>query len=84
MLVPQCFANSSSFNAEYAVQPPSKKVAAIPDDAMANAVLFCDHMVAKMSERRKVLPVLSGTSMRNSPPLCSVIARIIVICNALF
>ncbi|GFY31208.1 transposon Tf2-6 polyprotein [Trichonephila clavipes] len=66
------------FNAECVVRPPSKRVAAIPDDAIASAILFCDRMVAKISERRKVLPVPPGASMKNSPPLCSVIARIIL------
>ncbi|GFU77381.1 hypothetical protein TNCV_3193391 [Trichonephila clavipes] len=54
MLVPQCFAKfNSSFHAECVVRPPSKRVAAIPDDAIASAILFCDRMVAKISERRK-------------------------------
>ncbi|GFX55069.1 transposon Tf2-6 polyprotein [Trichonephila clavipes] len=69
---------NGSFNAECVVQPPSKRVTAIPDDAIASAILFCDRMVAKISERRKVLPVPPGASMKNSPPLCSVIARIIL------
>ncbi|GFU90260.1 transposon Tf2-6 polyprotein [Trichonephila clavipes] len=69
---------NSSFHAECVVRPPSKRVAAIPDDAIANAILFCDRMVAKISDRRKVLPVPPCASMRNSPPLCSVIARIIL------
>ncbi|GFV28839.1 transposon Tf2-6 polyprotein [Trichonephila clavipes] len=64
---------NGSFNAECVVRPPSKRVAAI-----ASAILFCDRMVAKISERRKVLPVPPGASMKNSPPLCSVIARIIL------
>ncbi|GFT08918.1 hypothetical protein TNCV_4104291 [Trichonephila clavipes] len=79
MLVPQCFSNStavSMLNALFGHHP--KRVAAIPDDAIASAILFCDRMVAKISERRKVLPVPPGASMKNSPPLCSVIARIIL------
>ncbi|GFW93774.1 transposon Tf2-6 polyprotein [Trichonephila clavipes] len=69
---------NGSFNTEYVVRPPSKRAAAIPDDAITSAVLFCDRMVAKISERRKVLPVPPGASMKNNPPLYSVIARIIL------
>ncbi|GBP76647.1 Transposon Tf2-6 polyprotein [Eumeta japonica] len=61
---------NGSYNAECAVRPPPKRVPAIPDDAMASVILFCDHMVAKMCERRKVFPVPPGASMKNSPPLC--------------
>ncbi|GFW64513.1 transposon Tf2-6 polyprotein [Trichonephila clavipes] len=50
---------NGSFNAEF-VRPPSKESCAIPDNAIASAILFCDLMVAKISERRKVLPVPPG------------------------
>ncbi|GFU20604.1 hypothetical protein TNCV_3785081 [Trichonephila clavipes] len=61
-----------------------QRFAAIPDDAIVSAILFCDRMVAKISERRKVLPVPPGASMKNSPPLCSVIAHNSAIRKALF
>ncbi|GFU94213.1 transposon Tf2-6 polyprotein [Trichonephila clavipes] len=44
---------NGSFNAECVVQPPSKRVATIPDDAIASAILFCDRMVAKISEKEE-------------------------------
>ncbi|GFW55326.1 hypothetical protein TNCV_117121 [Trichonephila clavipes] len=37
-----------------------QRVAAIPDDAIASAILFCDRMVAKISERRKSLACTTG------------------------
>ncbi|GFW53158.1 hypothetical protein TNCV_3294051 [Trichonephila clavipes] len=77
MLMPQCFANStavSMLNALFGHHPKE-----LPQfQMMSSAILFCDRMVAKISERRKVLPVPPGASMKNSPPLCSVIARIIL------
>lgn len=60
---------NGNFSAECAVRPPSKSVAAIPDDAIASAILFRDRMVAKMIEMRKVLPVPPGASMKYNPPL---------------
>ncbi|GFU32384.1 transposon Tf2-6 polyprotein [Trichonephila clavipes] len=50
-----------SFNAECVVRPPFKRVAAIPDDAIASAILFCDRMVAKISKRRKSLACTTGS-----------------------
>ncbi|GFV24069.1 hypothetical protein TNCV_15811 [Trichonephila clavipes] len=67
MLVPQCFANStavSMLNALFGHDP----VQELPQfhDAIASAILFCDRMVAKISERRKVLPVPPGASMKKT------------------
>ncbi|GFX71449.1 hypothetical protein TNCV_2694371 [Trichonephila clavipes] len=61
------FGNSASevnFNAECAVRPPSKRVAAIPDVAISSAILFCDLIVARIIEIRKVLPVHPGASKK--------------------
>ncbi|GFU28200.1 hypothetical protein TNCV_3762561 [Trichonephila clavipes] len=51
---------NSSFHAECVVRPLSKRVAAIPDDAIASAILFCDRMVAKISEKKKSLACTTG------------------------
>lgn len=40
---------NGNLNAECAVLPPSRSVAAIPDEATANAMLFCARMVAKIN-----------------------------------
>ena len=68
---------NSNFSVECAVWPPSKRVV-IPDDVIANAILFCDRMVAKISEMRKVLPVTPGVSMKYNPPLWFIIVCIIL------
>ncbi|GFR03068.1 hypothetical protein TNCT_549021 [Trichonephila clavata] len=56
----------------------SKRVAAIPEDAIASAILFCDLIVARIIEIRKVLPVPPGASKKYKPQLLLDIAFIIV------
>ncbi|GFX54985.1 transposon Tf2-6 polyprotein [Trichonephila clavipes] len=56
---------NGSFNAECVVQPPSKRVAAIPDDAIASAILFCDRMkLLKLVKEESLPPVPPGASMK--------------------
>ncbi|GFT13407.1 uncharacterized protein TNCV_3200511 [Trichonephila clavipes] len=65
---------NGNFNAECAVRPPSKRVAAIRDDA----ILFCDLIDARIIEIRNVLPVPPGASKKYKPPLLLAITFIIV------
>lgn len=51
---------NGNFSAEWAVLPPSSKVAAIPDEASASAILFCERIVANINEIKKVFPVPPG------------------------
>lgn len=46
------------------------------DDTMVSTIFFSYRMVVEMSERKKILPVPSGASMKNSPSFCFMIARI--------
>lgn len=39
--------SNGSLNAECVVRPPSNKVAAMPDDAIANAIFCCDFAIRK-------------------------------------
>ena len=48
--------------AERAVFPPSRSVAAIPEDAIAKAIPLFDLIEAKVTVIRKVLPVPPGAS----------------------
>lgn len=64
---------------EYAVRQPSKRVAAIPDDVIANALLFCARMVASTIEIRNVFPELPGTFKKHIPPLLSFVTCIIAL-----
>jgi hypothetical protein len=48
--------------AECAVLPPSSKVAAMLDDAIANDIFFCDRIFARINDIKNVLPVPSGAS----------------------
>ena len=50
------------------VWPPVNKVAAIPLDAVANAILPSDHSLARMRLIKNVLPVPPGASKNNIPP----------------
>ena len=49
---------------EWAVFPPSMRVAAMPDDATAIQTLPCDRSFAKARFRTKVLPVPPGASRK--------------------
>ncbi|GFX66187.1 transposon Tf2-6 polyprotein [Trichonephila clavipes] len=70
---------NGNFNAECAVRSPSKRVAAIPDDTIASEILFCDLIVARIIEIRKVLPVPPSASKKYKPQLLLDIAFIIVL-----
>ncbi|GFS97840.1 uncharacterized protein TNCV_2018021 [Trichonephila clavipes] len=59
-------------------RPPSKRVAAIPDDAIASAILFCNLIVARIIEIRQVLPVPPGASKKYKPQLLLAIVFIVV------
>ena len=50
------------------VWPPVNKVAAMPLDAVANAILPSDHSLARMRLIKKVLPVPPGASKSNILP----------------
>jgi len=60
---------NSNFSAECAARLLSKRVAAIPDNAIASAIIFRDHMAAKISETKIVLPVPPGASRKYNSPL---------------
>lgn len=45
---------NGNISAEYAVHPPSSKVAAMPDEVNANAIWFYDWMRASTNEMRNV------------------------------
>jgi hypothetical protein len=81
MLVVQyifCIFNDN-LSAECAVQPPSNRVAVIPDDMIANAKLFCERMVANINEKRNIFPVPSGAAKKYIRPVSSYITHIIVL-----
>ena len=46
------------------VRPPTKRVAAIPLEAVASAILFSDQSFAKIRLSRNVLPVPPGASRK--------------------
>ena len=50
------------------VQPPVNNIAAIPLDAVANAILPSDRSLAKIKFIKKVLPVPPGASKNKMPP----------------
>ncbi|GFV65926.1 hypothetical protein TNCV_4470161 [Trichonephila clavipes] len=79
-----CFANSTAVSMPNALFGHHKRVAAIPDDAIASAILFCDRMVAKISERRKVLPVTGRIYEKQSTALFCDCTHNSEIRNALF
>ncbi|GBP54717.1 ATP-binding cassette sub-family A member 3 [Eumeta japonica] len=62
------FKLSGNLSAECAVRPPSRRVAAIPDDANAKAMSHLDRIVAKINEMTNVFPVPPGASRKNRPP----------------
>jgi len=49
---------------EWAVRPPSKSVAAIPDEATARAIFLSNLTFANSKFIRNVLPVPPGTSKK--------------------
>ncbi|KAK0157265.1 hypothetical protein PV327_011285, partial [Microctonus hyperodae] len=55
---------SGSLNTKSAVLPPSNKVVAMPDDAMANAMPFFDRISVRVIEMRNVLPLPPGVSKK--------------------
>lgn len=55
-----------SLKAEFAVFPPSNKVAAMPDYATEIAICFCILMVASKRLIKNVLPVPPGASKKNN------------------
>lgn len=55
---------NDNLSAEWAVWPSSIKVAIIPNEASANAILFCDQIVAKINDIKNVFPVPPGTSTK--------------------
>uniref|UniRef100_A0A8D9FB32 Uncharacterized protein n=1 Tax=Cacopsylla melanoneura TaxID=428564 RepID=A0A8D9FB32_9HEMI len=57
-----------SLKAAWAVRPPSKRVAAIPDEATATAICLLDLIFARIRFIRKVFPVPPGASKKNSFP----------------
>ncbi|XP_050062277.1 uncharacterized protein LOC126554050 [Aphis gossypii] len=63
------FKLSGNLSAECAVRPPSRRVAAIPDDANAKAMSHLDRIVAKINEMTNVFPVPPGASRKNRPPV---------------
>ena len=50
------------------VRPPVNSVAAMPLDAVANAILPSDHSFARIRLIKKVLPVSPGASKNKIPP----------------
>lgn len=58
-----------SLNVEWAVFPLCKRVAAIPDEATANAVFPDCRTLANIKLERKVFPVPPGASKKNMFPL---------------
>lgn len=60
---------NGNFKAECAVRPPSNNVAAIPEEASANAIFRSDRIVAKNNEMRNVFPVPPGESKKYNPPV---------------
>ena len=50
------------------MQPPVNNVAAIPLDAVANAILLSEQSFARIRLIKKVLPVPPGASKNNMPP----------------
>lgn len=63
-----------SLNVECAVRPPSKSVAAMPDDATANAIFPVDLTFFKSRLIINVFPVPPGASRKNNfPSLLSIV-----------
>ena len=60
------------FQSGMSILPPGSNVAAIPDDAIANAISFFDRIDARISYITNVLPVPPGASKKKiSPTLLS-------------
>ncbi|GFW82549.1 hypothetical protein TNCV_1794421 [Trichonephila clavipes] len=55
--------------AESAVRPPTSRVAAMPEEAIATAMSFSFLTKANSKWSRKVLPVPPGASKKTMPPL---------------
>ncbi|GBP95851.1 hypothetical protein EVAR_64313_1 [Eumeta japonica] len=65
----KCFNLLSGNLRRMCVRPPSRRVAAIPDDANAKAMSHLDRIVAKINEMTNVFPVPPGASRKNRPPV---------------
>lgn len=65
---------SGNLSAECAVRPPSRRVAAIPDDANAKAMSHLDRIVAKINEMTNVFPVPPGASRIDNQYYCPPLA----------
>ena len=64
---------------EWAVWPPSSKVAAMPEDATARAIFLVDLTLAKTVFSTKVLPLPPHPSKKNKPPLLEFTASTIAV-----
>ena len=60
--------SSGTLNVLCKVRPPVNSVAAMPLDAVANAILPSDQSFARIRLIKKVLPVPPGASKNNMPP----------------
>ena len=62
------FKSSGILKVLYNVQPPVRSVAVILLDAVTNAILLSDLIVARIRLNRKVLPVSPLASKNSTPP----------------
>ena len=60
------YMSDGNLNAECAVRPPSNKMAAMPDDAISNAVFCCDRIFARINDIKNVLSVPPGASKKKT------------------
>jgi hypothetical protein len=66
-----------SLNAECSVRPPSNKVAAMPDEAIANTIFCCERIFARINDIKNVFPVPPSASKKKKPPCSASTVRII-------
>ncbi|XP_025418847.1 uncharacterized protein LOC112689372 isoform X2 [Sipha flava] len=55
---------NGNFRAEWAIRPPSSKVAAMPDEVRARVISFFERIVANIKVIKKVFPVPPGASKK--------------------
>ena len=63
-------------NRECAVRPPSRRVAAMPDEAMARAIFPADLTLAKTVFSTKVFPLPPQPSRKKTPPVLALTASV--------
>jgi hypothetical protein len=69
--------SNGSLNAEYAVRPPSNKVAAMTDEAIANAIFCCDRIFARINDIKNVFSIPPGAAQKKKSPCSASTVRII-------